>query len=209
MLGTSGYEQVTGLADVFARAGQLAVTTMIFDIEPLVAPWNSGQQALDSGIAEVLSQVRTVPSVRAVVFSTNSARRPSAVPAGRGLQVRYLASAGKPLRTAPYRDLPRPGAVIGDQLPTDGVLAYRLGYTFLHYAPADGRRADRAPVHAPMGPARPSGPVPTAGTIGPLRPWRRRFSRPGPGAALVAGAGQQRIALSLRRMGPDGGHPDV
>jgi predicted HAD superfamily phosphohydrolase YqeG len=132
---TSGYERVTGLADLFARAGELAVKTMIFDIEPLVAPWNSSQQALDRGIAQVLSQVATVSSVRVVFFATNSARRPSAVPAGHGLQVRYLASAGKPLRTAPYRDLPRPGAVIGDQLPTDGILAYRLGYTFLHYDP--------------------------------------------------------------------------
>jgi hypothetical protein len=73
--------------------------------------------------------------VRVVVFATNSARRPSAVPARDGLQVRYLASAEKPLRTAPYHDLPRPGAVAGDQLPTDGILAYRLGFTFLHYAP--------------------------------------------------------------------------
>jgi hypothetical protein len=70
-----------------------------------------------------------------VIFATNSARRPSAVPACDGVQVRYLASAGKPLRTAPYRDLPRPGAVAGDQLPTDGILACRLGFTFLHYAP--------------------------------------------------------------------------
>ncbi len=45
---------------------------------------------------------RAVPSVRVVIFATNSARRPSAVPACDGLQVRYLASAGKPLRTAPY-----------------------------------------------------------------------------------------------------------
>jgi len=132
---TSGYEHVTRLADLFARAGELSVKTMIFDIEPLVAPWNSSQQALDRGIAQVLSEVRTVPSVRVVVFATNSARRPSALPADSGLQVRYLASAGKPLRTAPYRDLPRPGAVIGDQLPTDGILAYRLGYKFLHYSP--------------------------------------------------------------------------
>ena len=47
----------------------------------------------------------------------------------------YLASAGKPLRTAPYRALPRPGAVIGDQVATDGLLARRLGYTFLHWSP--------------------------------------------------------------------------
>jgi hypothetical protein len=74
--------------------------------------------------------VRTVREVRVVVFATNSARRPSAVPVGDGIQVRYLASAGKPLRTAPHHDLSRPGAVAGDQLPTHGILAYRLPFTF-------------------------------------------------------------------------------
>jgi hypothetical protein len=95
--------------------------------------------------------------VRAVVFSTNSSRRPSALPAApggeadadglvglAGLRVEYVTSAAKPLRVAPYRDLPRPGAVIGDQLPTDGILAYRLGYLFLHYDPPYG--------HVPIGP---------------------------------------------------------
>jgi hypothetical protein len=108
---------------------------MIFDVEPLVAPWHGSQEALDQGIARILGDVRTVPSVRVVIFATNSGRRPSAVPAGDGIQVRYLASSGKPLRTAPYHDLPRPVAVAGDQLPTDGILAYRLGFTFLHHAP--------------------------------------------------------------------------
>ena len=131
----SNYVRVTGLADLFAEARKLSARTVIFDVEPLVAPWNGSQESLDQGIARILGDVRTVPSVRAVIFATNSARRPSAVPACGGLQVRYLASAGKPLRTAPYDDLPRPGAVAGDQLPTDGILAYRLGFTFLHYAP--------------------------------------------------------------------------
>jgi hypothetical protein len=43
----------------------------------------------------------------------------------------YIASAGKPARTAAYRDFPRPGVVIGDQVATDGILARRLGYTFV------------------------------------------------------------------------------
>ena len=73
--------------------------------------------------------------MRAVVFATNSARRPTALPACDGIQVRHLAQADKPLRTAPYHDLPRPGAVAGDQLPTDGILAYRLNFSFLHYMP--------------------------------------------------------------------------
>ncbi len=34
--------------------------------------------------------------------------------------------------------------MIGDQLPTDGILAYRLGYLFLHYDPPYG--------HVPIGP---------------------------------------------------------
>jgi hypothetical protein len=131
----SGYKRASRLDDLLAYAAELAVKTMIFDVEPLVAPWDSGQEALDRGLARVLAQARTVRSVRAVVFATNSARRPSAVPAGDGIQVSYLASAGKPLRITPYRDLPRPGAVVGDQLPTDGVLARRLGFVFLHYLP--------------------------------------------------------------------------
>ena len=156
---TGAYERVTSLAELFARVGELAVKTLIFDIEPLVSPWDGGQQGLDRGVAEILGHVRSVPSVRAVVFSTNSARRPTVFPpappappaptappgpAGDGLRVEYLASAAKPLRIAPYRDLPRPGAVIGDQLPTDGVLAYRLGYLFLHYDPPYD--------HVPFGP---------------------------------------------------------
>jgi predicted HAD superfamily phosphohydrolase YqeG len=132
---TSNYVRVTRLADLFAEARELSVRTMIFDVEPLVAPWHGSQESLDQGIARILGDVRMVPSVRVVMFATNSARRPSAVLARDGLQVRYLASAGKPLQTAPYRDLPRPGAVAGDQLPTDGILAHRLGFTFLHYAP--------------------------------------------------------------------------
>jgi predicted HAD superfamily phosphohydrolase YqeG len=129
------YVRITGLSDLLAEARELSLRTMIVDVEPLVAPWNSSQESLDQGIARILGEVRTVPSMRVVVFATNSARRPSAIPACDGVQVRYLASAEKPLRTAPYQDLPRPGAVAGDQLPTDGILAYRLGFTFLHYAP--------------------------------------------------------------------------
>ena len=133
---TGAYERVTSLAELFARVGELAVKTLVFDIEPLVSPWNGGQQGLDRGVAEIVDQAGAVPSVRAVVFSTNSARRPTALPpAPAGLHVEYLASAAKPLRIGRYRDFPRPGAVIGDQIPTDGVLAYRLGYLFLHFDP--------------------------------------------------------------------------
>jgi predicted HAD superfamily phosphohydrolase YqeG len=132
---TAGYERLTELCSVLARARELSVRTMIFDVEPLVAWWDSGQESLDRGIAAIVGELDEVPEVRVVVFATNSARRPSAIPSVPDMRVTYLASAGKPLRTAPYRDLPRPGAVIGDQVPTDGLLAHRLGYTFLHWSP--------------------------------------------------------------------------
>jgi predicted HAD superfamily phosphohydrolase YqeG len=130
------YECISETGDLLRRAGQLSAKTIIFDVEPLVAPWNGSQETLDRGVVAVLDQVASVvPGLDAVCFATNSARRPSAVPARAGLQVTYLALAGKPFRTAPYRKLPRPGIVIGDQIATDGILARRLGYTFLHYSP--------------------------------------------------------------------------
>ena len=131
----AAYEQLTELRGVLARARELSVRTMIFDVEPLVAWWDSGQQALDLGIAAILAELDEVPQLQVLVFSTNSARRPSVLPAAPGVQVRYLASAGKPFRTAPYRGLPKPGAVIGDQVPTDGLLAYRLEFTFMYWNP--------------------------------------------------------------------------
>jgi hypothetical protein len=95
------------------------------------------------GIARVLDNVGAIPGVRAVCFATNSARQPSALPDIPGIDVSYLVSARKPVRTAAYRRLPLPGVVIGDQVMTDGLLARRLGYSFLHY---------RHPQPGPLGP---------------------------------------------------------
>ncbi len=108
---------------------------MVFDIEPLVAYWDNGQEALDRGVAMVLDRAAAVPGVAVVCFATNSMRRPTTVPSHAGVRVVYLAHARKPLWTAPYAQFPRPGVVIGDQIATDGLLARRLGYTFLDYRP--------------------------------------------------------------------------
>jgi predicted HAD superfamily phosphohydrolase YqeG len=128
-------ERATGPGDALRRTRELAARTVIFDIEPLVAYWDGGQEALDQGIARVLGEVSALPAVQVLCFATNSARRPTAVPSRPGIQVVYLASAGKPLRTAAYRRFPRPGVVVGDQVGTDGILARRLGYTFVLYDP--------------------------------------------------------------------------
>jgi predicted HAD superfamily phosphohydrolase YqeG len=83
----------------------------------------------------VLAEAAKVSGIVAVCFATNSSRRPSGPPASEGIRVCYLASALKPFRLAPYRGFPRPGMLVGDQLLTDGLLARRLGYLFVHVTP--------------------------------------------------------------------------
>jgi predicted HAD superfamily phosphohydrolase YqeG len=137
------FERATDLGDAVRRAGELSARTAVFDVEPLVAYWNGTQKDLDEGITRVLSEIAKSPTVEVVCFSTNSLRRPSIVLSAPGARVVYLASAGKPLRTAAYQRFPRPGVVIGDQVATDGILARRLGYAFI--------QVDR-PAGIPAGP---------------------------------------------------------
>ena len=140
----TAFERATELGDVVRQAGALSARTLIFDVEPLVAYWDSDQEALDRGIARVLGEIAVLPAVQVVCFATNSSRRPSATPSRAGLQVVYLASAGKPARIGPYTRFPRPGMVIGDQVATDGILARRLGYAFVLF--------DTPRTGAPAGP---------------------------------------------------------
>jgi hypothetical protein len=138
------YRRAADLDSMLKIAGELSAKTLVFDIEPLVAYWDSGQDALDRGLAAVLAKAAAVPGVAVVCFSTNSLRRPATMPTYPGVRVVYLASARKPLWTAPYASFPRPGVVIGDQVATDGLLARRLDYTFLDYRP-EGIRAPWGP----------------------------------------------------------------
>ena len=131
----AAYYRAADLDGLLAKAAELSAKTLVFDIEPLVAYWDNGQEALDVGVARILTEAATVPGVEVVCFSTNSIRRPSTLPSHPGVRVVYLAHARKPLWIAPYAQFPKPGVVIGDQIATDGLLARRLGYAFLHYSP--------------------------------------------------------------------------
>lgn len=132
---TARYERFVSAQDLLTRAAELSASTYVVDVEPLVASWQSGRQQLDAGVAHTTGQLCAIAGVQVVCFATNSARRPAAAPACSTARVLYIASARKPLLTGLYRNLPRPGVVIGDQVVTDGVLARRLGFTFLHYCP--------------------------------------------------------------------------
>jgi hypothetical protein len=136
------YERPAGWDETLRRVRELSPRTVILDIEPLLANWHGGQDALDQGVASVVPQVAAVPGVQVVCLATNSLRGRPEMPDAEGVQMVWIAGAGKPLRTAPYQEFPRPGVVIGDQVATDGVLAWRLGYTFVQYRP----QLDRVPA---------------------------------------------------------------
>jgi predicted HAD superfamily phosphohydrolase YqeG len=131
----SHYEEFSDEQELARRLERLSPRTLIIDIEPFVAYWDGSRDALDRGVAHALDLVTGVPNVAVVCFATNSARRPSVQPRSTRVDVVYLASARKPVQVTPYSSFPRPGVVIGDQVLTDGLLARRLRYTFLHYRP--------------------------------------------------------------------------
>ena len=130
------YERLTDVDGVIDNIRRLSAKTVILDVEPLVAIWDTDQESLVRGVAGILDRVTAeAASVQVVVFATNSRRRLPATLERSVPHVIYLATAGKPLRTAPYRHLAQPGVVVGDQLATDGVLAWRLDFSFLHCRP--------------------------------------------------------------------------
>ncbi len=140
---TGAYERVTSLAELFARAGELALATLIFDIEPLVAPWKGGQPGLDRGVAEIVGRARTVPSVRAVVFSTNSARRPSVFPPE--------PPARRPGRRRPGRRRPAGGVPgLGGQAAADRAVSRSPPAGGRDRRPAADRRGARVPPWLPV-----------------------------------------------------------
>ncbi len=131
-----GYQQFADEHDLPRLIAERSARTVVLDVEPLVAAWDGTQDSLDTGVARVLDQVVGVEGVRAVCFATNSDRQPSALPRSPGIEVIYVVSARKPVATTVYARLPLPGVLVGDQVMTDGLLARRLGYAFLHYRPA-------------------------------------------------------------------------
>ena len=118
--------------ELYARVAQLAPRSVIVDIEPLVAYWDTDTAALDDGISRFLADISRIPSIDFIAFATNSTRRPTNSPEA---PTAYHASAMKPFQLSPYAGLPKPGVVIGDQVATDGLLAWRLGFTFVRFRP--------------------------------------------------------------------------
>lgn len=111
----------------------LEPASLVLDIEPLVCSWDTDDAELRAGLTRVLERCRQVPSLRTVVFATNSRRTPTVAPPS-DLSVRYIAHARKPFARGALGPLERPIVVCGDQALTDGLLAWLLGSVFIHVA---------------------------------------------------------------------------
>lgn len=132
----------TGRLVVRDRAAALAAiirlqpTTLVVDVQPFVAPWDCSFGTAISGavaLSEYLTD--TMPDLRTLVFVTN-ARLDSRQEIHEGQpQVTFVTAARKPWRITYLADAPRPIVVLGDQIMTDGLLAFRLQAQFLHWRP--------------------------------------------------------------------------
>ncbi len=135
MVSRGRYCEAADLAAALRRVADMGARTVIFDVEPLVAFWDTDPRVLREGIDTVLARAADNDTVEVIAFATNSLRRGHVDQVSDQVRVIYVTAASKPMRLAPYRGLPAPGVVVGDQVATDGVLARRLGYGFVHYRP--------------------------------------------------------------------------
>jgi predicted HAD superfamily phosphohydrolase YqeG len=128
-------DQLGMLAGLVAR---LETRTLVVDIEPLLGMWGAPTGDIVAR-ASAFSQTMAaeVPSLTCLVFATNARMPlPKTVEVDR-LHLSFVSAAGKPLRVGYLANSPRPITVIGDQVVTDGLLAFRLGGSFVHWQPRD------------------------------------------------------------------------
>lgn len=119
------------LADAVHHSG---AATVVVDVEPLLAGWHTPSEAVVAGAAEICSAIGSVArNVRCIVFTSNSRRELPRLPHGNVIATRVVPAARKPWRTDYLRYCPRPLIVVGDQLITDGLLAWRVRAAFLHW----------------------------------------------------------------------------
>ncbi|MGH3154960.1 MAG: hypothetical protein ACRDNF_00070 [Streptosporangiaceae bacterium] len=52
--------------EVVAAVSGLAPRTVVVDVEPLIARWDTGQSALSEGVARFLGQIAAVPGLAVV-----------------------------------------------------------------------------------------------------------------------------------------------
>ncbi len=125
-------------AILISLAAELQTRTLVVDVEPLLSRWHAadGEAVIAATTAFAHESTARIPSLQHLVFATN-ARMPFLKGRDFGAGVLFITNARKPWRTKYLKGSPAPITVIGDQVLTDGLLAHRLGGSFLHWRSGD------------------------------------------------------------------------
>ncbi len=105
-----------------------APITLIFDADNTLVRWGATAEEFAGKVNGTIDRFTAVPAVERVIVITNGARR--------GVD-RMICRGNKPWtsrRRLGLRSADREVWVVGDQVLTDGILAWRLGARFIHLA---------------------------------------------------------------------------
>jgi hypothetical protein len=100
------YRQMHDLDDVVAWLTELRARTVIFDVEPLIALWDTGPDVLRDGVDAAIGQILKVRDIEVIGFATNSLRRLEINADHDGVHAFYVSKASKPFVTRRHRHLP-------------------------------------------------------------------------------------------------------
>lgn len=117
-------ESLDEVAEVAASIGDDVV--LIFDVDNTLAPQEADPDELGELVGSAIERFERDPAVSRVIVMTNGRQR--------GLP-EVISRGNKPFTTRRRLGLHDPSAtvlVVGDQVLTDGLLAWRLRATFLH-----------------------------------------------------------------------------
>lgn len=123
-----------GVADFVAASD--GANVLIFDADNTLAPQGAPVEEFGALVNQAIDRFEASPGVSRVIVITNGPQRD--VP-------NMISRGNKPWtsrRRLGLRGLQTPIVVVGDQLLTDGMLAWRLGATFLHLV-IDGEAEER------------------------------------------------------------------
>jgi hypothetical protein len=99
------YREVTDLAGVVDWLRELGARTVVLDVEPLVAGWDTDADQLRRGVDQTVALLSEVPGLEVVGFATNSLRHLTGDLSDGAF---FVNAARKPLLTRPYRSCPSP-----------------------------------------------------------------------------------------------------
>ena len=80
------YRQVDDLGDVVRGLTELGSRTVIFDVEPLIALWDTGKDVLREGVDPAIAEILSVKDIEVIGFATNSMRHLEIHPDHDGVQ---------------------------------------------------------------------------------------------------------------------------